>query len=561
MRIRGVGTAGLAALLAIILAGCGAGTPPSGNTDPPAEPAPGPGGHLADGHPRLGNGAWTLPPLQTSLETYALEVPEATLKLFEDDVYAPEQPATFIFDGVRYPVTIRLRGQSARTFPKKSWNVDFNDLRFQGREELNLVAEYQDQTMLVEKLAYDLAAAMGIPAPRTKYVRLVINGRYMGVFLDIEEVDKKFLKAHGMPDRDADIWRCGLWDCEMKLGPRHPAQGEWTKVTNKESLDTTRLQQLLVAINRTAEPDFADRLGEVMDVDEFLRVMALEAIISNNFVEDSRSYWVDDRVTGRWYYVPWDLNNADPRWWPTYGYDMEPIVDHDLYPFTLQNPWLQDMYDRRKEEAEGYEPTFDNLRTRIVANPALRARLVALTERARTELLDPALLHPWLDAMHALVAPHLKDDPFMDPKAFELGLPYLKQYVTGRNAFVAQELTRLSHEQPGLVIEAFDPVAGWIELGNRGNQSVSTAGMVLTTNLRHAAPPFMTPNVPAMTLQPGERRRLDASALGLDFAASSEVGLSDGLSVAHPYDFLFYPLPSFGHYARDAHTGAWTLTP
>ncbi|MFN7134311.1 MAG: CotH kinase family protein, partial [Myxococcales bacterium] len=131
--------------------------------------------------------AFRLPAVQKAVETYDLQIPEATLKAFEDNVWLKEQPATFLVDGKPQDVMVRLRGGSARFFDKKSWRVEFpTGTKFQGRRKLNLVAEAVDETLMAEKLAFDVLAAMGAPSPRAKYVRLNINGNYQGVYLDIE---------------------------------------------------------------------------------------------------------------------------------------------------------------------------------------------------------------------------------------------------------------------------------------------------------------------------------------------------------------------------------------
>lgn len=492
---------------------------------------------------------WTYPPLQTSVETYELQIPEATLKLFADDKYAEEQPATFVYQGQSYPVHVRLRGASARDFPKRSWNVDFDNLRFQGREELNLVAEYQDQTMLVEQIAYDMLRAMGVPAPNTKFVRVMLNGKYEGLYLDIEEVDKKFLKAHRMPDEDASIYRAGAWDGETKTWTQ-PWQGEWDKHSNK-SEPNDDLTAFLEMVNYTPEPEFPAELRKNLEVENFLRIMAMEAIFSHDYVEDARSYYISDRVTHRWYVVPWDLNNADPRWWPTYSLDMWPVTDHPLYSFTLQDAWLQRIYDIRKNEAPGYEPTFDNLRSRILNNPELRKDLLARTERAWKELLDPAVLNPRLEQLHAFIEPYVRADPYMDQAKFDRGLWFVQEFVRERYDFVRSELDRLENQKPGLVISAFDPAEGWVQLQNLGDKPVSTQGLVLTNYLRRAVVPS---NVPTRTLAPGEKLVLTEQQLKVNFDSKGEVGLFNGKSVAGVIDFLLYgPVPAGKRYVRDDH--------
>ena len=131
-------------------------------------------------------------------------------------------------------------------------------MKFDGRRKLNLVSEYRDSTMMVEKLGYDLLAAMGVPAPEAKYVRLVINGVYQGVYLDLERVDKNFLDNHGFADDDGTIYRCGRKNCEMKTWLA-PYNKDWEKKSN-ELQDDVALHTFIDRINHTPEPLFESML-------------------------------------------------------------------------------------------------------------------------------------------------------------------------------------------------------------------------------------------------------------------------------------------------------------
>jgi spore coat protein H len=105
------------------------------------------------------------------------------------------------------------------------------------------------------------------------------------------------------------------------------------------------------------------------------------------------------------------------------------------------------------------------------------------------------------------------------------------------------------------VIEAFDPQQGWVELRNRGTTSVSTQGLVLTTNLRQA----LTRNVPAATLGPGQRVRFTAAQLGLAFAPGGELGLFNGQSVAGAIDVHFYGKLAAGRHEARSEGGDWEI--
>lgn len=515
---------------------------------------------------------FVLPPVQESLQDYELLLPPGVWELFLANKYTPEQDAVFRYQGMNYPVKVRLRGASARDFPKKSWNVQFEgDVRFEGRTSLNLVAEYQDATLLAEKLSYDLLAAMRVPTPRAKFVRLRINGQYEGVFLDIEQVSKPFLRAHDFADRDATIFRAGWKDTELKLRSwKVPYQGNWAQKTNEKEPDLEALDAMLYVINRTPEPELPEALARHMDLEGYLRSMVMDVLMSNNYVEDSESYFIHDRVANRWVYVAWDLNNVDARWWHEMPLtrDMRPLYRHALFNFTLLSDKVASRYAQRKDVHPGYLPVFSNLGTRVVMNPELRARLEARLDKALKELFTEQVMGAHIDKLHALIAPHMVDDPYMSYEKFQAGRAFMKDFVRLRRKFVQDELARLRARKPGVMLEALDAREGWVELGNRGQSPVSLGGLVLTTNLRRSIPGLLTPAgaapvgtfLPERTLAPGERVRLTAAELGLTFTLDGELGIFDGQSVVGVKDLLFYgKLPDGKHYERTEDSGVWQV--
>ena len=518
---------------------------------------------------------FVLPALQTSVPDYALELPEAELEKFYVDTQSPEVDATFIHAGVRYPVKLRLRGASAREFPKKSWNVDFGEGSFDKRGSLNLVAEYSDASMMAEKIAYDLLAAMRAPAPVAKFVNLTINGRYEGVFVDLEQVSKKFLKAHSFTDEDATIYRCGWKDCEFK--PRSQKVGyqkEWNKKTNETSSDAP-LDAVLEVINRTPEPQFAAALARSLDVESFLRSMVMDTLAGNSWTEDSESYFIHDRAENKWVYVPWDLNNADSRWWYPNPVGNKPPVTHPLYNFTAIDAVMNQRYAARKDLYAGYLPVFSNLATRVIFNLELRAKLEQRLDKALAEIYTPELLHSRIDAMHALIDADMQRDPYMSDTArdqngnlhhgyqkFVASRKFLKDFVTLRRGFIATDRKRLSENASPLVLWAVNPAEDWVEIRNVSALPVSTfrdtsggpVGMTLSASLRQ---PFAM-TLAALTLAPGETIRVP-----LTMAEGGEVGLFDGATFAGAQDLLFYgALPPGQIYARSiAAPHRWEVRP
>lgn len=93
---------------------------------------------------------------------------------------------------------IRSRGQASRNDMKPALRVDFNRYasrqKFLGFKSVILKNLWQDGSMMHERLAMQLFARMGLPAPRETYCRLYINNQFHGLYSIVESVDESFLQ-------------------------------------------------------------------------------------------------------------------------------------------------------------------------------------------------------------------------------------------------------------------------------------------------------------------------------------------------------------------------------
>jgi spore coat protein H len=251
---------------------------------------------------------------------------------------------------------------------------------------------------------------------------------------------------------------------------------------------------------------------------------------------------------------------------------MKPVVEHPLIPFSLTDGWVAKMYAKRVDRP-GFLPTFSNLNTRIAYNPELRGRLAELIQKGLAELFDPAVLHPRLDAMHALIAPHMEADPYLnlgpegqpDPHGlakFHEGLPFLKAYAERRARFIGSELERLQAAPQTLKLSAVNPSEGWVELHNPTEQMRSLGGLVLSADLRRTIPSLRHPGtsavLPELQVPPRGTVRLTREMLGFTLPLEGELGLFDGRTVTGALDVLFYgALPPGSFYVRADGSSPW----
>jgi hypothetical protein len=78
--------------------------------------------------------------------------------------------------------------------------VDFNffnsSLSFRGLKKLSLNNGFSDPTYLREVLGYEVFEAMELPTPRTAFVDLYVNNTHLGLYTQVEPIDKNFLSQH-----------------------------------------------------------------------------------------------------------------------------------------------------------------------------------------------------------------------------------------------------------------------------------------------------------------------------------------------------------------------------
>ncbi|MFN7131263.1 MAG: CotH kinase family protein [Myxococcales bacterium] len=509
------------------------------------------------------------PALQEGIERFAIRYGSETERIVFDPsksrVYAP---GWFTIAGNEQEVELRRRGDSARFHPKSSWKVKLPDGQtYRGQRRFNFLAEWLDGGILSDMFSYPLFEGFGVIAPRTRYVLLHVNGRHEGLFVEAQQVDKHFLRFHRI-DEDASIYRCGSKDCELKITPPAHYQKPFAKKTNEE-LPNDDLEKFLWEISRTPEGEFEAWASRTLDLDPLLRTLALYAVIGMYGIDDSGSYLIHDFRRDKWLFVPWDLNNARLLLYrgtsPTSG----PRVTRPIPVYTAYDSEMIRTYEHKQQKYGGAHLPWNVLFTRLWDRPVFRHRILDYTEELMATLFSEAEAHARIDAQYRLIASELRRDPYVSQSDAARAPKYLKDFVTGRNAFLRTELPKARrHGEGGVVINALGmpgsgrtdergEADGWIELYNREDQPVDVGGMVLTNVLRQQFKYRLPSGLvvpPKGTLVLWADGQTGQGRAHLPFtldATGGELGLFDGRSMTGVLDLTFYAPMSNGQvYAR-----------
>lgn len=266
---------------------------------------------------------------------------------------------------------VEVKGSFTRNFLKKSLVVKLADgADWQGRRRFALNAMATDPSSMREWLAWDLIAALGMPAPKVDYLRLSINGRHIGLFLLFEWIDDATFERHGLgaggllfhPD---DRHFCG----DLSLGSLPRLEECWFNLSPPAARDQgyAPLKTLAEELAQTPVEAFDSYLEANFNLDSVINWLVVNAIVSNGDSYNKNYFLHRGSESGRWSVVPWDYDlsfgrNADPvRPFPhnilndNFSTLSPPDlgVQHALKEKTLQNPQLMGRYRARMAHVLG----------------------------------------------------------------------------------------------------------------------------------------------------------------------------------------------------------------
>ncbi|PSK93453.1 CotH kinase family protein [Taibaiella chishuiensis] len=223
-------------------------------------------------------------------------------------------------DTLAAPVAIRFKGHYSNygfPGPKKPFRLHFGKFDeqqdYQGIRKLNLHNLAGDPSFMREYIAYGFMRAIGIPASRTAFTRLFINGAYYGCYLVVEEPeDKLFLKQHFGTDKG------NLFDAaettDLAWVDSLPASYPELQLQSKDREGAWNgLLDWLYLVNKYYRFDFLQKLSDRFATTDYLKVLAADMLLDNwdSYAANGRNFYLyETPEDGRIHWIPWDYNLA-----------------------------------------------------------------------------------------------------------------------------------------------------------------------------------------------------------------------------------------------------------
>jgi len=250
----------------------------------------------------------------------------------EDPVFVP---GSVFYNGIEwYKVGLRFKGNSSLSSPwsngnlKLSFKLDFDEFeddfpqidnqRFFGFKKLSLKNNFDDQSMLREKVASDVFRTAGLVGPHTAFYTLYVDfgegPQYFGLYTMVEEVDGTVLDTQ-FSDDDGNLYKPDGDAATFAKGTYN--EDEYVKKNNEDEADFSDVQSLLSILHddtRLTDPaTWRTNLDIIFDTDIFLKYLAVNTVIQNwdTYGRMTHNYFLyHNPETDKLDWIPWDNNEA-----------------------------------------------------------------------------------------------------------------------------------------------------------------------------------------------------------------------------------------------------------
>jgi spore coat protein CotH len=300
---------------------------------------------------------------------------------------------------------VRYKGNgtflSSRETLKRSLKLDLNHFvkgqKLAGMSQLNLHNSVRDPSGMNEAIAYRLFRDAGLPAPRTAYAKVIVtvpgkhDRRYFGLYNLIEDVGSAFAKDRFAVKKGAILKPVtpnlfsDLGDDWKNYNQTYDPKGDLSDEQKRRVIEFSKFA------SSASEQDFASRIGEYLDIDNFACYMAVTAWLADldGMLGPGQNYYLYlHPKTQKFLFIPWDQDQP-------FG-QFPRGTQEQRENLSIQKPWTgENRFLERVYKVDAFKAAY----------------LKRLTELNKT-IFEPERLHRQVDELAAVLrAPIQEESP------------------------------------------------------------------------------------------------------------------------------------------------------
>jgi len=279
------------------------------------------------------------------------------------------------FNGYDGKVGIEIRGNGTADLDKVSYLFETrkedgsnNNVELLGLPNENdwiLYAPWIDKSLIRNILTYDLANRMGMYSSRTRFVELIIDGEYKGVFILMEKIKRdgdrvdveKYDPENDDPSQLGYIVRIDSWFHHTKgwTSDTYQVDGrdravnfqyvypKYDKITDPQKEYISELvHDFERTLNDTEPPEIAEALSDIADLNSFVDFFIIQELSKNPDAYRLSTYFskdVDDKIKMG---PMWDHNYCYGNYNPYENVFIKWEYDNHWFDFPAQIPFWWD---------------------------------------------------------------------------------------------------------------------------------------------------------------------------------------------------------------------------
>jgi spore coat protein CotH len=376
------------------------------------------------------------------------EVQTIQIEIKSDDLARLQQalpkrisvPGTFHWKEQTFErVGVRYKGDSSsapHAQMKRSFLISFSEYktgqRFIGLRHVALDNGIQFGSVFSEPLITETLRNLGVKASRCNYARVYLNGRYEGVYVNVERIDRSFLEQN-FGDDGGELFKVdqGGPGSDLRYLPE-PAVYEKTFELHAgpKKQGYANLIDFILAIN---EPKITTaELSRRFGLESFLTTTAV-LLFSGAFDQYTgwgphNYYLYRNPADNRWTYIPWDLDVG----FADNAFGRVPVLDgwNAAWPTPVPGRPLME---------------------RLVADPELLKRYREKASGILEKHFRPEVLIPKLRANYQLINADLEKDPYPPRRVTVASDRSYEDIIASMEAFIRKRylLARTQLDNPG----------------------------------------------------------------------------------------------------------------
>jgi hypothetical protein len=266
-----------------------------------------------------------------------------------------------------------------------------------GMSQLNLHNSVRDPSGMNEAIAYRLFREGGVRAPRTAYAKVYVtvpgkhDRRYFGLYNLVEDVGSAFAEEHFATKKGAILKPVtpnlfsDLGEDWKNYNQTYDPKGDLSEEQKRRVIEFSKFT------STASESDFAAKIGDYIDIDNFARYMAITAwlVDMDGILGPGQNYYLYlHPKTQKFLFIPWDQDQP-------FG-QFPRGTEEQRKNLSIQKPWTgENGFLERVYKAESFKTPY----------------LAMLAEFNKT-ILEPERIHRQVDELAAVLrAPIQEESP------------------------------------------------------------------------------------------------------------------------------------------------------